>query len=193
LKARLAAEKRQAELARRLAQAQAAAARVRPAIQVSSGSGGGSGASVATAPAEGPGKIIASGSWVCPVQGPHSFTNDWGAPRGGGTRGHQGTDIFAPGGTPTVAPTDGTVFFQDDEPDGGLGFYVTDAQNNTYYGAHLSAYVGGARSVKAGEIIGRVGNTGDAAGGPTHLHFEIRVGGPNGTRINPYPTLAAHC
>ena len=139
-----------------------------------------------------PGQIIATGTWVCPVQGPHSFTNDWGAPRGGGTRGHKGNDIFAPMGTATVAPTDGSMFFQPD-PLGGLSWYVTDSHNNTYYGTHLSATVGSSRTVKAGELIGRVGNSGDAAGGPTHLHFEIRVGGPNGTRINPYPTLVAHC
>ena len=92
----------------------------------------------------------------------------------------------------TVAPTDGSMFFQPD-PLGGLSWYVTDSHNNTYYGTHLSATVGSSRTVKAGELIGRVGNSGDAAGGPTHLHFEIRVGGPNGTRINPYPTLVAHC
>jgi murein DD-endopeptidase MepM/ murein hydrolase activator NlpD len=182
LKARLAAERRQAELARRLAAAQAAARARERSKNISTGGGDGGGA----------GQIIARGSWVCPVQGSVSFRNDWGEPRGGGTRGHKGTDMFAPAGTPTVAPTDGTVFFQDDTL-GGHSWYVTDAQNNTYYGTHLQDTVGGARSVKAGELLGHVGNTGDAAGGPTHLHFEIRVGGPNGTKINPYPTLAAHC
>jgi murein DD-endopeptidase MepM/ murein hydrolase activator NlpD len=190
LKARLAAEKRQAELARRLKEAQAAA-RARQAQNVSTGGGGGGGGP-ASGPNEGPGQVIATGPWVCPVQGPVSFRNDWGEPRGGGTRGHRGTDMFSPGGTPTVAPTDGTVFFQDDTL-GGHSWYVTDAQNNTYYGTHLMNTVGGARSVKAGEILGHVGNSGDAAGGPTHLHFEIRRGGPNGTKVNPYPTLAAHC
>jgi peptidoglycan LD-endopeptidase LytH len=76
---------------------------------------------------------------------------------------------------------------------GGGTAYVQGQDGNTCYYAHLSDYVGGARAVAAGELIGHVGNTGDAAGGPTHLHFEIRRGGPNGRAIDPYPTLAAHC
>jgi murein DD-endopeptidase MepM/ murein hydrolase activator NlpD len=132
-----------------------------------------------------------SGTWVCPVQGPVSFTDTFGAPRGGGRR-HQGNDLFSPGGTPLVAVTAGSVFFQGD-PLGGNAAYVQGHDGNTYYYAHLADYVGGARAVKAGELIGHVGNTGDAAGGPTHLHFEIRPGGPNGRAIDPYPTLAAHC
>jgi murein DD-endopeptidase MepM/ murein hydrolase activator NlpD len=139
----------------------------------------------------GAGQVIVSGSWVCPVQGPVSFTDTFGSPRGNGRR-HQGNDLFSPGGTPLVAVTDGSVFFQGD-PNGGNAAYVQGHDGNTYYYAHLSDYVGGARSVSAGELIGHVGNTGDAAGGPTHLHFEIRPGGPNGRAIDPYSTLAAHC
>jgi murein DD-endopeptidase MepM/ murein hydrolase activator NlpD len=125
------------------------------------------------------------------VQGPVSFHDDFGDPRSGGRR-HGGNDMFAATGTPAVAPTAGSMFFQSD-PLGGLAFYVTDSQNNTYYGAHLNDYVGSSRSVHAGELIGHVGNTGDASGGPSHLHFEIRVGGPNGRKIDPYPTLIQHC
>ena len=110
------------------------------------------------------GQIIVHGTWVCPVQGPVSFTDTFGAPRGGGRR-HQGNDMFAPGGTPLVAVTDGSVFFQGD-PLGGNAAYVQGNDGNTYYYAHLSDYVGGARSVTAGELIGHVGNTGDAAGRP---------------------------
>ena len=137
------------------------------------------------------GQVIVHGSWVCPVQGPVSFTDTFGSPRGGG-RTHKGNDLFSPGGTPLVAVTGGSVFFQGD-PLGGNAAYVQGRDGNTYYYAHLSDYVGGARSVRAGELIGHVGNTGDASGGPTHLHFEIRPGGPNGRAIDPYATLAAHC
>jgi septal ring factor EnvC (AmiA/AmiB activator) len=208
LRAKLAEEKREAEYARFLAQAQTAArareaaAAARAAANTASqhtgasnpggggtsngggggGSGGGGGGTGETVP----------GAWVCPVQGAVSFHDDFGDPRGGGSRRHGGNDMFAATGTPAVAPTSGSMFFQSD-PLGGLSFYVTDSRNNTYYGAHLNDYVGGSRSVHAGELIGHVGNTGDAAGGPSHLHFEIRVGGPNGRKIDPYPTLIQHC
>jgi murein DD-endopeptidase MepM/ murein hydrolase activator NlpD len=139
----------------------------------------------------GPQQIIGSGSWVCPVQGGVSFTDTFGAPRSGG-RTHKGVDMFAATGTPLVAVVAGSVFFQSDNL-GGLAAYVQGNDGNTYYYAHLSDYAGGSRSVSAGELIGHVGNTGDASDGPSHLHFEIRPGGPNGLAINPYPTVRAHC
>lgn len=138
-----------------------------------------------------PGQIIVSGSWVCPVQGGVSFTDTFGAPRGNG-RTHKGVDMFAGTGTPLVAVVSGSVFFQSDTL-GGLAAYVQGNDGNTYYYAHLNDYVGGGRSVSGGELIGHVGNTGDASDGPSHLHFEIRPGGPNGIAIDPYPTVAAHC
>ena len=151
-------------------------------------SGGGS---TGTEPSdEGPGTIIVSGDWVCPVQGGVSFTDTFGAPRGDHT--HEGVDMFAARGTPLVAVVSGSMFFQSD-PNGGLAAYVTGSDGTTYYYAHLNDYVGGNRSVSAGELIGHVGNTGDAADAPPHLHFEIRQGGPNGNPINPTPTVAAHC
>jgi murein DD-endopeptidase MepM/ murein hydrolase activator NlpD len=137
------------------------------------------------------GQVIVHGTWVCPVQGPVSFTDTFGSPRGGG-RTHKGNDLFAPAGTPLVAVTNGSVWFQGD-PLGGNAAYVNGADGNTYYYAHLSDYVGGARPVQAGELIGHVGTTGDASDAPPQLHFEIRPGGPNGRAIDPYPTLAAHC
>ena len=137
------------------------------------------------------GQSLGHGTWVCPVQGPVSFTDTFGSPRGGG-RTHKGNDLFAPAGTPLVAVTDGSVWFQGD-PLGGNAAYVNGNDGNTYYYAHLSDYVAGARPVRAGELIGHVGTTGDASDAPPQLHFEIRPGGPNGRAIDPYPMLAAHC
>ena len=63
---------------------------------------------------------------------------------------------------------------------GGWRLWVEDTAGNWFYYAHLSAYspiaIDGAR-VSAGDVLGFVGNTGDAAGGPTHLHFEIHPAG----------------
>lgn len=139
-----------------------------------------------------PGTIISTsnGPLVCPVAGATAFTNDWGNSRSGG-RSHKGTDIFSARGTPNVAVVSGSVFFQN-EGTGGKSAYVTGG-GNTYYYAHLNDTVGGARTVSKGEVIGHTGNTGNAAGGATHTHFEIRLGGPNGTRVNPYSTLRSIC
>lgn len=132
--------------------------------------------------------VIGSGSWRCPVQGPRSFTNDWGNPRSGGRR-HQGTDILAPRGTPVVASVAGTVRHHNSRM-GGLSYYLKGNDGNTYFGTHLSGYAASG-SVAAGTVVGYVGNTGNASGGPPHLHFEIHPGG--GGPTNPYPTLRQYC
>jgi murein DD-endopeptidase MepM/ murein hydrolase activator NlpD len=180
LKKKLEEEKRVAEFQAALARA---AAKARARARQNTGGGGSFGGNAGT--------IIVSGDWVCPVQGGVSFRNDWGEPRSGGRR-HKGTDMFAAIGTPVVAVVGGSVFYQD-EGTGGKSAYVNGSDGNTYYYTHLNDYVGGGRNVSGGELIGHVGNTGNAAGGASHLHFEIRPGGPNGAQINPYPTLAAHC
>jgi murein DD-endopeptidase MepM/ murein hydrolase activator NlpD len=133
--------------------------------------------------------FAATGSWMCPVQGPHAFSNDYGAPRGGGRR-HQGNDILAPRGTPVVANVSGRVN-QHNNGLGGISYYLHGDDGNTYYGAHLDRYSGPNGHVAMGTVIGAVGNTGDARGGPTHLHFEIHPGGGGAT--NPYPTLVKYC
>lgn len=134
--------------------------------------------------------IIGSGAWICPVQGPRAFTNDWGDPRGGGRRRHQGTDILAPRGTPVVAPVAGSARTHSSRV-GGLSFYLNGADGNTYFGTHLQGYSGNTGRVAAGTVLGYVGNSGNASGGPTHLHFEIHPGG--GGPVNPYPTVRQYC
>ena len=178
----------QLERERRLSEYAALVRRSQDAARSAARSGGGSSSGNRGGA---PGQIIGSGSWICPVQGGVSFTDTFGAPRGNG-RTHKGNDMFAATGTPLVAVVSGSVFFQSDAL-GGLAAYVQGNDGNTYYYAHLNDYVGGGRSVTGGEVIGHVGNTGDASGGPSHLHFEIRPGGPNGLAIDPYPTLRAHC
>jgi peptidoglycan LD-endopeptidase LytH len=141
--------------------------------------------SAAPAPSSSP-----SGSFVCPVQGPHAFVDSWGAPRSGGRR-HQGVDMMAARGVPTVAPVSGRVEHRGNSL-GGLSWHVYGDDGNYYYGTHLSAYANqGAGWVAAGTVIGYVGDTGNAAGNP-HLHFEIHRGG-RGNPINPYPTVRAAC
>jgi murein DD-endopeptidase MepM/ murein hydrolase activator NlpD len=130
-----------------------------------------------------PGQIIGNpvgNGFMCPVAGA-AYSDDFGGPTG-----HPGIDMFVPMGTPLVATMSGSIFYMGNDGAGGNEAYV-QAGGNTYYYAHLSAFVGGARSVTQGELIGYSGQTGNAQ--VPHLHFEIRIGGPNGSRIDPYPTL----
>ena len=133
--------------------------------------------------------VSSGGGIVCPVSGGASFVDSWGAARSGG-RAHQGTDMMAPHGTPTLAPVSGTVEHRGSSV-GGLSWYVHGDDGNTYYGTHLSGYENeGAGWVAAGTVIGYVGDSGNAAGTP-HLHFEYHPGG--GSPVNPYPLVAAAC
>ena len=129
----------------------------------------------------GGGPIISN--FRCPVDG-STYTNDYG-PRGSGF--HFGIDMHAPTGTPTWAVKSGSVHYTL-ESAGGLVAYLSAVGGNVYYYAHMSEIIGGGdRAVGQGEQIGRVGQTGNATA--PHLHFEIRLGGINGERTNPYPTL----
>ena len=117
----------------------------------------------------------------CPVQGSHAYGDSFGEPRyAGGYHPHAGVDIFASMGTPVVAPFDGVA---EQDPNGlGGNAVIVRGSLGWVYNAHLSAY-GNSGSVSAGEVVGYVGNTGDAAGGPTHDHFEWH---PNVIPANPY-------
>jgi LysM repeat protein len=123
----------------------------------------------------------------CPVPGSW-FMNDWGFSRPGG-RFHEGNDLFAPRGTPVRAPVAGRVE-QVQGPVGGLQFNLYAADGTRYLGSHLAEF-GASGQVSAGTVVGYVGDTGSARGGPPHLHFEVRPG--DGPPINPYPLLVAAC
>jgi murein DD-endopeptidase MepM/ murein hydrolase activator NlpD len=134
-----------------------------------------------------------SGSYVatglaCPIRGALSFIDSWGFPRHQGR--HQGVDLMTATGTPNVAVVSGNVSFKEGGTS-GLGAYLQGDDGNLYYYFHLSAYEGGARHVAQGEVIGYVGNTGDARSTAPHTHFEIHPGG--GGAVNPYPSVAAIC
>lgn len=127
----------------------------------------------------------------CPIAGPTSFTDTWGAPRSEG-RSHQGVDMFAARGTPVAAIVDGTLRLAS-SASGGITLYIKGTDGTEYYYAHLEGYaaVSTGQKVFAGDRIAFVGNSGNAAGGPTHVHFEVHPGG--GSAINPTPTARKAC
>ncbi|HUG65109.1 MAG TPA: M23 family metallopeptidase [Gaiellaceae bacterium] len=142
---------------------------------------------------------LSSGGYVFPVHGTASFGDSFGAPRPNVPGGwHHGEDIFAPAGTPLLAVADGTLHTIGFTRIGGYRLWLRDTLGNEFYYAHLSAYsplaVEG-RSVQAGDVIGFVGDTGDAEGGTPHLHFEIHPAAMAGLGydgvVAPYSILLA--
>ena len=134
-----------------------------------------------------------------PVYGTASFGDSFGAPRPGIPGGwHHGEDIFAEAGSPLLAVADGTIHTVGFIKLGGFRLWLRDDSGNEFYYAHLSAYsplaVEGKR-VKAGDVIGFVGDTGDAEGGSPHVHFEIHPATMRGLGydgvVAPYPILIA--
>jgi murein DD-endopeptidase MepM/ murein hydrolase activator NlpD len=141
-------------------------------------------------------RLTAAG-YVFPVYGPSGFSDTFGAPRAT-TGWHHGEDIFAALGAPVLAVADGTVFSVGWNRVGGNRLWLRDRAGNEFYYAHLAAFsplaVDGGRVV-AGDVIGFVGNTGDAETTPYHLHFEIHPSsllflGYDGV-VNAYPYLRA--
>jgi murein DD-endopeptidase MepM/ murein hydrolase activator NlpD len=128
---------------------------------------------------------------VCPVKGASKFdfSNSFGSPRHGGRK-HAGNDIFAKRGTPVVASVDGTIRSVTGSLT-GIGYYLDGDDGVTYYGAHMDSLKPSEGRVAQGDVIGTVGNTGNAQGTPAHLHFEVKPG--NGASIDPYRLLQAWC
>lgn len=128
-----------------------------------------------------------------PTQGPCWYSDSWGHPRAGGRK-HVGTDIFTVGGEYVYAVADGTLTSRKWAQPGnisGNAWRLTAEDGTAFFYAHLTDFAPEVRvgsRVRAGQIIGWVGATGNTA--VDHLHFEIRPGG--GSPINPYPILRAH-
>jgi hypothetical protein len=142
---------------------------------------------------------------VFPVVGPAAFRDDFGEARGQGP--HEGIDIVAPRRAPAVAAEAGTVEFWRSSPRAGCMLYLEGESGTTYLYIHLNNDLGPSNDnrgrckpgvayaphlrdgdrVEAGEPIGLVGDSGDADGLETHLHFEVHPGG--GRAVNPYRYL----
>jgi murein DD-endopeptidase MepM/ murein hydrolase activator NlpD len=118
----------------------------------------------------------------------------WGAARSEG-RSHEGTDIFAPAGTPVRSATDGFVYRIEGLSRGGNSVTVVGGGGRRYFYTHFSAF---ASELEEGQfvtpdtVLGYVGNSGNAAGTPPHLHFGVYDGALESCAwdaINPYPLL----
>ncbi|HET7573162.1 MAG TPA: M23 family metallopeptidase [Gaiellaceae bacterium] len=120
---------------------------------------------------------LGPGARVFPAFGAVYASDTFGAGRGDVAGGwHHGDDLFAPVGTPVLACADGLVFSVGWNRVGGWRLWLVDGEGNEFYYAHLSGYsafaVDGA-VVHAGDVLGFVGDTGDARDTPPHLHFEV--------------------
>lgn len=142
---------------------------------------------------------------VFPIVGPVQYQNDFGAPRG--SRSHEGNDMMAPRKAPVVAVETGKVLIYNGSSSAGCMIYLYGKSGTTYLYIHLNndrgngndnkggcktgvSYAPGLKNgetVRAGELIGFVGNSGDADYTDPHLHFELHPGGDGA--VSPYPWL----
>lgn len=114
--------------------------------------------------------------------------SDYGDSRGGGTRSHEGQDFVAPKGSPVVSPTDAVVLRVTDGSNSGLVVYTANPGDEVFVYMHLDwvADIDRGDRLQKGDLIGLVGNTGNAINAGDHLHFEIRQqSGP----VDPYPRI----
>lgn len=115
------------------------------------------------------------------------LTDTWGGARSQG-RSHEGIDIFAPRGTPIEATTSGIVSKVGLDKLGGRVVTIIGPGGAGHYYAHMEDYADISPNawVDAGDVIGYVGDSGNAKGTPTHVHYGIYI---NGRAVNPYPLL----
>ena len=127
------------------------------------------------------------------------LVDSWGDPRDNGLRPHHGTDIMAPQMTPVRAAAPGTIEKLFASAAGGTTLYLRTAQRDwTLYYAHLAGYAPGLHEgqvVRTGDVLGYVGDTGNAGAGNYHLHFGLTRTTPvqhwyQGEDVDPWPYLA---
>ena len=127
-----------------------------------------------------------------PVAGATSWVDDWLYPRYMPSfHLHKGLDMFAVSGTPVRAPFDGSLKLSDGAV-GGLAAYVTQSDGTYVYMAHLSGFAPDKKTgqdVRQGDIVGFVGDTGNARGGAPHVHLQLHPRG--GEPAPPKPTVDA--
>lgn len=117
-----------------------------------------------------------------------NLTDTWGAARSEG-RSHEGIDIFAPRNTPIQATTAGIISRIGDDRLGGKVVVIVGPGGAGHYYAHMEDYADIQTNdwVEAGDIIGYVGDSGNAKGTPPHVHYGVYI---NGNAVNPYPLLS---
>ncbi|MES2668323.1 MAG: peptidoglycan DD-metalloendopeptidase family protein [Patescibacteria group bacterium] len=115
--------------------------------------------------------------------------SDFGDDRDGGSRQHEGQDLIAPRGTPIASPTDAVVTRTGNGSSSGITVTTRNPGGESFIYMHLDEIAEGVKTgtvLEPGDILGFVGDTGNAKGGVTHLHFEIRDGRK---ATDPYPRL----
>lgn len=135
-------------------------------------------------------RTYGSTDFIMPVVGVdyYHLQDSFGDPRSGG-RSHRGIDIFAPRWTEVVASVDGTLAITTGARS-GKALWLMGRDGRDYFYAHLEDWAGGiydGMRVGAGQLVGYVGNSGNAISTPPHLHFEVHQ---NGSALNPYHVLA---
>jgi murein DD-endopeptidase MepM/ murein hydrolase activator NlpD len=134
------------------------------------------------------------GGRVCPVAGRFTYGSGWGAPRDGGRRSHQGIDLMAPRGTRLVAVEDGRIGprWGHDGGRAGVRLWLHGESGTYYFYAHNRRnLVRPGQRVRRGQVLAEVGNTGNAARTPPHVHFELHPRG--GPAVNPDATVRRWC
>jgi peptidoglycan LD-endopeptidase LytH len=135
-----------------------------------------------------------TGGRVCPVAGRFTYASGWGAPRDSGRRAHQGIDLLAPRGTRLVAVEAGRIGPRWGHDGGRAGirlWLVGDSGTHYLYAHNQRNHARPGQRVHRGQVLAEVGNSGNAAGTPPHVHFELHPRG--GPAVKPDATVRRWC